>query len=80
MLQLSFGMEKINAKCFQSYKQVKKKDKNFGENKPANILLTDIFSKKQQSSTNRPIKKIRTTKKIFGAMIDKARVKAKSFL
>lgn len=42
-------MQKIDTKCFQSYRPIKKEDKDFGKNKSANNPLVDIFSEKQQS-------------------------------
>lgn len=39
-------MQKIDIKCLQGFKQVKKEDKDSEKNKSANIPFTNIFSRK----------------------------------
>lgn len=57
LLQPAFSIQEIDAKCFQSYKLAKKKDKNFKKNKFTNIFLINSFSKKQLFSIYQSNKK-----------------------
>ena len=47
LLQPPLDTQKIDAKCFQGYKPVKKEDKNSEKNKYTGFFPTNIPSKKQ---------------------------------
>lgn len=78
MLQIPSSIWKIDAKCFQRYRPVKKEDKDSGKNKPADSPYTDVPSGNTFNNLlptrARPVKKTKTTKEVFGAGAGKNKV------
>lgn len=80
MLQPPLNTQEIDAKCFQEYRLAKKVDKNTGKKKSIAFPSTDIPNKYNPATKARLIKKIKTTKEVFGVVEDKDRITATTLL